>query len=98
MWVVRDIVDTESGEIIVKAGAQIGDKVSIIQQSEIKRIEIVEGSCDVLVFNTLAEDDCKNHEQALLKFYVRLRPGNPANQEKAKQFFDEKFFDVNATA
>jgi len=95
MWVVRDIVDTESGEIIVKAGAQIGDKVSIIQQSEIKKIEIVEGSCDALVFNTLAEDDCKNHEQALLKFYVRLRPGNPANQEKAKQFFDEKFFDVN---
>ena len=95
MWVVRDIVDTESGEIIVKAGAQIGDKVSIIQQSEIKKIEIVEGSCDALVFNTLAEDDCKSHEQALLKFYVRLRPGNPANQEKAKQFFDEKFFDVN---
>ncbi|MGB7583089.1 MAG: hypothetical protein WBL85_11660, partial [Sedimentisphaerales bacterium] len=95
MWVVRDIVDTESGEIIVKAGAQIGDKVSIIQQSEIKKIEIVEGSCDALVFNTLAEDDCKNHEQALLKFYVRLRPGNPANQEKAKQFFEEKFFDVN---
>jgi DNA-directed RNA polymerase subunit beta len=95
MWVVRDIVDTESGEIIVKAGAQIGDKVSIIQQSEIKKIEVVEGSCDALVFNTLAEDDCKNHEQALLKFYVRLRPGNPANQEKAKQFFDEKFFDVN---
>jgi DNA-directed RNA polymerase subunit beta len=95
MWVVRDIVDTESGEIIVKAGAQIGDKVSIIQQSEIKKVEIVEGSCDSLVFNTLAEDDCKNHEQALLKFYVRLRPGNPANQEKAKQFFEEKFFDVN---
>jgi DNA-directed RNA polymerase subunit beta len=95
MWVVRDIVDTESGEIIVKAGAQIGDKVSIIQQSEIKRIEIVEGSCDALVFNTLAEDDCKSHEQALLKFYVRLRPGNPANQEKANQFFNEKFFDVN---
>jgi DNA-directed RNA polymerase subunit beta len=95
MWVVRDIVDTESGEIIVKAGAQVGDKVSIIQQSEIKKIEVVEGSCDALVFNTLAEDDCKSHEQALLKFYVRLRPGNPANQEKAKQFFDEKFFDVN---
>jgi len=95
MWVVRDIVDTESGEIIVKAGAQIGDKVSIIQQSEIKRIEVVEGTCDALVFNTLAEDDCKSHEQALLKFYVRLRPGNPANQEKANQFFNEKFFDVN---
>jgi len=95
MWAVRDIVDTESGEIVVKAGASIGDKVSVIQQSEIKRIEVVEGVRDALIFNTLAEDDCKSHEQSLLKFYIRLRPGNPPNQEKAKQFFNEKFFDVN---
>ncbi|MGA2171461.1 MAG: DNA-directed RNA polymerase subunit beta [Sedimentisphaerales bacterium] len=95
MWAVRDIVDTESGEIIVKASSQIGDKLSVIQQSEIKRIEVVEGVRDALIFNTLAEDDCKNHEQAILKFYVRLRPGNPPNQEKAIQFFNEKFFDVN---
>jgi DNA-directed RNA polymerase subunit beta len=95
MWAVRDIVDTESGEIVVKAGAQIGDKASLIQQSEIKKIEVVESVKDTLIFNTLAEDDCKSHEQSLLKFYVRLRPGNPPNQEKAQQFFNEKFFDVN---
>jgi DNA-directed RNA polymerase subunit beta len=59
------------------------------------RVEVVEGVRDALIFNTLAEDDCKSHEQALLRFYVRLRPGNPPNQEKAKQFFNEKFFDVN---
>jgi len=96
-WAVRDIVDTESGEIIVKAGTQIGDKVSVIQQSEIKRIEVVEGVRDAMIFNTLAEekDDRKNHERALLEFYIRLRPGNPPNQEKATQFFNEKFFDVN---
>jgi DNA-directed RNA polymerase subunit beta len=45
--------------------------------------------------NTLAEDDCQSHEQALLKFYMRLRPGNPPNPEKAKTFFAEKFFDSN---
>jgi DNA-directed RNA polymerase subunit beta len=95
MWAVRDIVDTESGEIVVKAGAQIGDKVSVIQRGEIKRIEVVEKVRDMLIFNTLAEDDCRSHEQALLKFYIRLRPGNPPNQEKAKQFFEEKFFDAN---
>jgi DNA-directed RNA polymerase subunit beta len=95
MWAVRDIVDTESGEIVVKAGDEIGDKASLIQQSEIKKIEVVESVKDTLIFNTLAEDDCKSHEQALLKFYVRLRPGNPPNQEKAEQFFNEKFFDVN---
>jgi DNA-directed RNA polymerase subunit beta len=31
MWAVEPIVDKESGEIIVEAGGQIGDKVSLIQ-------------------------------------------------------------------
>ena len=58
-------------------------------------VEVIEEVRDALVLNTLAEDDCPSHEQALLKFYMRLRPGNPANEKKAKAFFDEKFSDVN---
>ena len=95
MWSVGPIVNTETGEIIVEAGAQISDKVSVIQQSDIKKVEIIEDVRDTIIFNTLAEDDCPTHEQALLKFYVRLRPGNPPNKEKAKAFFFEKFFDTN---
>ena len=95
MWAVGPIVDTETGEIIVEAGAQISDKVSLIQQSSIKKVEVIEQVRDAIVLNTLAEDDCESHEQALLKFYVRLRPGNPPNQEKAQAFFAEKFFDAN---
>ena len=97
MWAVGPIVDTETGEVIVKAGTQIGDRVSLIQQSafKTKKIEVVENVKDVLILNTLGEDDCENHEQALLKFYMRLRPGNPPNEEKAKTFFTEKFSDVN---
>jgi DNA-directed RNA polymerase subunit beta len=95
MWAVGPIVDTESGEVIVKAGTQIGDRLSIIKSSDIKKIEVVEKVKDPLVLNTVAEDDCEGHEQALLKFYMRLRPGNPPNEEKAKSFFEEKFFDMN---
>ncbi len=95
MWTVGSIVDTETGEIIANSGTQIGDKVSLIQQSKIKKIEVIEQLRDPLILNTLAEDDCQGHEQALLKFYMRLRPGNPPNLEKAKTFFYEKFFDVN---
>ena len=36
-----------------------------------------------------------NYEQALLKIYSRLRPGNPPHFEKAKTLFAEKFFDAN---
>ncbi len=115
MWAVNPIVDEETGEIIVKAGAQISDKVSLIQsaytspkakgtkkQTKTKKakraqtsIEVIDDVRDTIILNTLAEDDCQNHEQALLKFYMRLRPGNPPNKEKAKSFFVEKFFDPN---
>jgi len=95
MWAVGPIVDTETGEILVEAGAQISDKVSVIQQSDIKKVEVITDVRDAIVLNTLAEDDCESHEAALLKFYVRLRPGNPPNQEKAATFFAEKFFDAN---
>ena len=96
MWVVKPIVDAETGEIIVKPATQIGDRVSIIQQnSKSKRIEVVEDIKDTLILTTLGEDTCQTHEQALLKLYMRLRPGNPPNEEKAKTFFAEKFFDMN---
>ena len=114
MWAVTPIADPVTGEVIVKAGTQIGDKVSLIQSSLAKseaeshskgrkskhssgdsEVEVVDEVRDSLILNTLAEDDCPSHEQALLKFYLRLRPGNPPNEEKAKIFFAEKFFDSN---
>ncbi|MHC4527417.1 MAG: DNA-directed RNA polymerase subunit beta, partial [Planctomycetota bacterium] len=95
MYAVGPIVDKKSGEIIVKAGSLIGERVSVIQQSKIKRVEVVEHARDALILNTLGEDDCQSHEQALLKFYMRMRPGNPPNVEKAKTFFGEKFFESN---
>jgi len=95
MYAVGPIVDSETGEIIVKAGTQIGDRVSLIQQSHIKKVEVIEEARDTLILNTLAEDDCESREQALLKFYIRLRPGNPSSNEKAKVFFKEKFSDEN---
>jgi len=95
MWAVGPIVDSKTGEIIVKAGAQIGDKVSLIQQSDVKKVEVIDDVRDIIILNTVADDDCQSHEQALLKFYMRLRPGNPPNEKKAKAFFAEKFFDVN---
>ena len=109
MWAVEPIVDEDSGEIIVDTGSQISDKVSIVQaayavpkggkQAKGKKsktsVEVIEDVRDTLILNTLGEDDCESHEQALLKFYMRLRPGNPPNKDKAKTFFAEKFFDSN---
>ncbi|OHB47594.1 MAG: DNA-directed RNA polymerase subunit beta [Planctomycetes bacterium GWF2_41_51] len=93
MWAVGPVVDTESGEIIVEGGTQIGDRIGQIERSSIKKLEVIAKAADPLVLNTLAEDDCESHEEALLKLYARLRPGNPPNVEKAKTLFKEKFYD-----
>jgi DNA-directed RNA polymerase subunit beta len=95
MWAVGAIVDKETGEVMVEAGTQIGDRVSLIRQSKIKKVEVITEVRDPMILNTLAEDDCQSHEQALLRFYMRLRPGNPPSEDKAKTFFADKFFDSN---
>jgi hypothetical protein len=94
-YAVGAIVDTETGEEIVKSACQIGDAVAKIQASSVKKVEIIERVNDPIILNTIQEDGCVNYEQALLKIYGRLRPGNPPHFEKAKTLFAEKFFDAN---
>jgi DNA-directed RNA polymerase subunit beta len=96
MYAVGDVVDPETGEVIVEAGRQIGEKWETIKNSTLKQIEVVdEKVVDPLILNTLAEDPTTNHDEALLRIYARLRVGNPPNLEKAKQLFREKFYDDN---
>jgi len=94
-YAAEPIIDAESGEELVKAGAQLGEAVNKIQASGLKSIECVAKVADPLVFNTLAEDTSESHDNALLKIYARLRPGNPPQLDKASTLFDEKFFDEN---
>ena len=95
MYVVSSIVDEESDEVIVRAGCPIGDAVERIQNSSIKQIKVIAKVGDPLILNTLAEDGSRSHEEALLKIYARLRPGNPPQLDKAKKLFAEKFRDEN---
>src|SRR5262249_54972238 len=50
---------------------------------------------DTLILTSLREDPTNTHEEAMLKIYQRLRPGNPPQLEKAKELFKEKFQDPN---
>ncbi|MCC7351624.1 MAG: DNA-directed RNA polymerase subunit beta [Phycisphaerales bacterium] len=94
-YAVAPIIDAESGEELVKAGAQIGEALQKIQASSMKSISVVTKVSDPLILNTLAEDTAESHENALLKIYARLRPGNPPQIDKAKTLFNEKFYDEN---
>jgi len=92
---VLDVVDPETGEVVVEAVEEpiTSAKVEDIWERKIPEIEIVEEIDDRLILNSLLEDATTSHEEALLKIYQRLRPGNPPNVEKAKDLFREKFYD-----
>ncbi|MFO0792483.1 MAG: DNA-directed RNA polymerase subunit beta [Candidatus Brocadiaceae bacterium] len=92
---VDKIVNPQTGEIILEAGRQISDTtVKAIADLEIKKVEVIKKMEDPLMLNSLESDFTKSHEDALLKIYVRFRPGNPQQVEKAKQLFYDKFFDA----
>ena len=94
--VVTDIVDTETGEVIVEAGRPLNEGlIEAFVSHGIGKVEVLKESEDPLIINTLAEDLADSHESALLRIYRRLRPGNPPQVEKARELFQEKFFDTS---
>ena len=95
MYVVSSIINEDTGDVLVRAGCQIGDAVEQIQEMDLKQIKVIAQVSDPLILNTLAEDSSRSYEEALLKIYARLRPGNPPQIEKAKKLFTEKFYDEN---
>jgi len=94
-YAASSIIDAETGEEIVKAGAMIAEAMNKIQASSLKSIDCVTKVSDPLILNTLADDTSTSHEDALMRIYARLRPGNPPQLEKAITLFNEKFYDEN---
>ncbi|MEY2785734.1 MAG: hypothetical protein RL277_1944 [Planctomycetota bacterium] len=95
---VGDIVALKTGEVLVPSGMPIPETAALeIAASDLGEVEVVEGETkdlDMLIINSLHEDPTKSHEEALLKIYGRLRPGNPLQLEKARELVHEKFFDA----
>jgi len=84
------------GEIIAELGEKITESAATeIKTSTLKSVEIIENSDDLLALSSILEDPTSTHEDALLRIYQRLRPGNPPQLEKAVELFKEKFYDVN---
>jgi DNA-directed RNA polymerase subunit beta len=85
-----------AGEILVECGQKITKNAAeTICTSGLKEIEVMADPKNPLLLNALGEDTTASHEEALLRIYQRLRPGNPPQLEKAKALFHEKFYDTN---
>ncbi len=95
MWAAAPIIDPGTGEELVAAARQIGEALNKIRESTIKQADVIINLSDPLILNTLAEDGCASTDDALLRIYARLRPGNPVQLDKARKLFQEKFYDEN---
>ncbi len=93
---VGDVIDPETGEVYLESGETFTDeKLDVIAASPVQEVTLLTKVKDPLILASLNEDPTSTHEEALLKIYQRLRPGNPPQLEKARELFREKFQDPN---
>lgn len=94
--VVGDVIDPQTGEIFADCGDILTEqKVDRISASNIKAVSVLGKIKDSIIMASIKDDPTKTREEALLKIYQRLRPGNPPQLEKAKELFKEKFQDAS---
>jgi DNA-directed RNA polymerase subunit beta len=93
---VGDVIDPETGEVYLESGETFTpENADKVFASAVKEVTILTKVKDNLILASLNEDPTATHEEALLKIYQRLRPGNPPQLEKAQELFREKFQDPN---
>ncbi|MCI0642619.1 MAG: DNA-directed RNA polymerase subunit beta [Gemmataceae bacterium] len=99
---VDDVIDPETGELYLEScdvfTKEALDKIYAcgLRSVVVLPMKSDQGkTLDPLVLASLKDDPTATHEEALLKIYQRLRPGNPPQLEKAKELFKEKFQDPN---
>ncbi len=94
--IIYPVGSDRAGEIIIEGGQRITKNIAeVICTSGVKSVEVMDVPKTPHLLNAMADDNTSSHEEALLRIYQRLRPGNPPQLEKARLLFNEKFFDSN---
>ena len=95
-FAVADIVDPETGEVILEANDEITPRiVSMAQEKEVGAIEVFfpeQDEVGPVLSVTLKKDSIKTHEEALIEIYRRLRPGDPPTLDSSRSLFESLFF------
>ena len=95
-FAVADVVDPETGEIILEANEEITPRiVSMAQEKEAGAIEVFFPELDEVgpvLSVTLKKDPIRTQEEALIEIYRRLRPGDPPTLDSSRSLFESLFF------
>ena len=85
---VGDVIDLETGEVYLDSGGKFTNEVvDEILAGKVKEVPYLKNPKEQLILASIGDDPTKTHEEALLKIYQRLRPGNPPQLEKAKELW-----------
>jgi len=99
----EDVIDAETGEVLLPTGdvftetflnSFFSDEMSAKRDGK-NSFKVLPEQYDDLILKTLKEDSSVDYEDALIKIYQRLRPGNPPQAAKARELFFDKFYNEN---
>ena len=92
----KDLIDTESGEILFPANTVITQEVldTFLEKgvSELETIYTNDLDCGPYISDTVRIDPTSNRLEALVEIYRMMRPGEPPTKEAAENLFNNLFF------
>src|SRR5687767_8868911 len=95
-FAAADIIDPETGEVILEANEELTPRViSMAQEKNVDKIEVFFPERDdvgPIISQTLKKDPIRTHEEALIEIYRRLRPGDPPTLDSSRSLFENMFF------
>jgi DNA-directed RNA polymerase subunit beta len=96
--VAHDVVNTETGEVIVKANEVLtAASVEKLIEAGIDRIETLyvnDLDRGPFISDTLRIDPTKTRLEALVEIYRMMRPGEPPTKDAAENLFNNLFFNA----
>jgi DNA-directed RNA polymerase subunit beta len=94
--VAHNIVDTDSGEVLADANAEITEELlAALREAKIKKLEILyvnDLDQGPYISNTLNIDASTTELEALVEIYRMMRPGEPPTKDAAQNLFKNLFF------
>ena len=96
--VLRDVIDPETGEVLIPSNEKITEEfLTKVASSKVERMEVIyiDGIHVISAMrDTLLSDKVQTSDEALLEIYRKMRPGEPPTVEMARNLFSGLFFNL----
>jgi DNA-directed RNA polymerase subunit beta len=93
--VMEDVVDESTGEVLAECNTLIPPELAAkLEAAKIKKVTVAVTTSDesLTIHKTLAKDNTRSKNEALIEIYRKMRPGDPPTVESASALLDSLFF------